>query len=95
VNNLILGVGERGRTLSPKNLRIEHNLVQALTPGFSPVIQQLSPGAEVKYEGNVMFGAELGIEARPGIEIRREGRVPPRPKPLPLTLKDVGPAWMN
>jgi poly(beta-D-mannuronate) lyase len=91
VNNLILGVGERGRTLPPQNLRIQHNLVQALTPGFSPVIQQLSPIADVKYEGNVVFGAELGIEARPGIEIRK----PILPQRTPLTVEDVGPAWMK
>jgi poly(beta-D-mannuronate) lyase len=90
VNNLILSVGDRGRTVSPRNLRIEHNLVQART---GRIIQQLTGGADVKYEGNVMSGAELGIESRPSREI--ELRRPVLPRRLPLTRQEVGPEWMR
>jgi hypothetical protein len=88
LNNLILGVGDRGRTLSPRNLRIEHNLIHAKS---GRIIQQptLVPGAA--YKGNVMFGADLGIPPQPGIELRK----PTLPKPVHLTVKDVGPSWMK
>ena len=90
INNLILGVGDRGRILTPKKLRIAHNLVDA-APGSKPMIQQRTPEIDVTYEGNVMFGAELGIAAQPGIEVKE----PSLPKPSPVGRKDVGPPWMN
>lgn len=88
VNNLILGVNERGRTLTPKNLRIAHNVVQAKS---GAIIQQLSPDMDVKYEGNIMFGADLGIERPAGIELRK----PALPRIVPISAKEVGPAWMK
>jgi poly(beta-D-mannuronate) lyase len=51
-NNLIVGVGDRGRTLSPKNLRIEHNLAQTNLAEF---VQFRNAGsANVRYAGNVL-----------------------------------------
>ena len=87
-NSLTLGVGQRGRTLTPKNLRIEYNLVQAKGP---KIIQQLSPDMDLKYKGNVIFGAELGISPQDGIEIRK----PILPKMTAVSRKDVGPSWMK
>ena len=49
-NNLIVGVGDRGRILVPKNLRVEDNLVQTNLAQF---IQLRSPSSDVRYKGNV------------------------------------------
>jgi poly(beta-D-mannuronate) lyase len=89
INNLILGVGDRGRVLTPKKLRIAHNLVSTVT-GSKPMIQVRTPGIDVTYEGNVMFGAELGIPAQPGIDVRE----PILPRFKPVNRRDVGPIWM-
>ena len=89
-NNLILGVGDRGRVLAPKKLRIVNNLVLA-SAGAKPMIQQRTPEIDVTYDGNVMFGTELGIAAQGGIELKE----PTLPKPTPVGRSDVGPAWMN
>ena len=88
LNNLMLGVGDRGRTISPRNLRIEHNLVLART---GRIIQQPTPVPDATYEGNIMFGADLGIGLVPGIELRKLVL----PKPVHVTRSDVGPAWME
>jgi hypothetical protein len=64
-NNLVLGIGSRGRTLTPRNLRITGNLVQA-QPG-PPIIRLRSDDIDVSYDANVMFGGELGIPEPDGI----------------------------
>jgi poly(beta-D-mannuronate) lyase len=40
--NLVVGVGERGRTLAPKNLRLEHNLVRTNLPDAASSPRTLS-----------------------------------------------------
>jgi poly(beta-D-mannuronate) lyase len=56
-NNVIVGVGDRGRTLIPKNLRIEDNLVQTNLAQF---IRLRSSSAEVRDKGNVTLSRPKG-----------------------------------
>jgi hypothetical protein len=62
VNNFAIGVN--GRAVAPKKLRIASNLVQAKA---GKIIRSPSAATEVTYEGNVMFGAELGLDTSSGI----------------------------
>lgn len=48
-NNLVLGVGDRGRILTPKNLRVAHNVFR----GSSEPFQSRSPNIDVRFEGNL------------------------------------------
>lgn len=90
VNNLVLGVGDRGRILTPQRLRVAHNL--ALTSfGAKPILQLRTPGIDATYEGNVEFGETLEVAARSGPEVQD----PRLPKPSAVGRKDVGPAWMK
>jgi poly(beta-D-mannuronate) lyase len=71
-NNLVLGVGGTGRGLTPRNLRIAYNIVQGTSGN---IIQNRSSGIDVHYKGNVMFGANLGMEDHAGISRQRPALV--------------------
>jgi poly(beta-D-mannuronate) lyase len=70
-------IGTSGRPAPPRNVRIAYNLVKA-ADGTS-ILSYANPAADVKYEGNIMFGGSLGVPDRPGIH-----RDPPGLKQDPL-----------
>jgi poly(beta-D-mannuronate) lyase len=56
-------LGTSGRPVAPKNVRVGYNLVQAA----GTILQYANAGSDVKYEGNIMYGGNLGTADRPGI----------------------------
>jgi poly(beta-D-mannuronate) lyase len=66
-SSFALGVGEgKKNTLPPQDCRIANNLVVSRR---SPLVHLFSTPTRLAWEGNLMFGADLGIPTPPGITI--------------------------
>ncbi|WP_171652773.1 chondroitinase-B domain-containing protein [Paenibacillus foliorum] len=70
-NNIIVGDKKSAtNSLAPAGTVLMNNLVVASGKGTLPLIKVLDDSAELKYEGNFMYGAELGIEPVEGITVQ-------------------------
>jgi poly(beta-D-mannuronate) lyase len=62
--NFGYGAGRDRQTMPPKDCVLANNLVFG---GRSPLVTVHDPAITVTFEGNVMYGAELGVPPGPGI----------------------------
>jgi len=58
------GAGRDRQTMPPVRCKVANNLVVGKT---APLVVVHDPAAEIRFEGNLMYGAELGIPPCPGI----------------------------
>lgn len=66
-SNFAIGAGKSSeQSLPPLNCKISNNIVQAQT---GPMITYTDTPLNMGFEGNIMFGASLGIPVPPGITI--------------------------
>lgn len=64
-------LGTSGRPVAPRNVRVAYNLVQS----GGTILQYANSASEVKYEGNIMFGGNLGAGEQAGIHRDRPALV--------------------
>ncbi|MCR8634394.1 chondroitinase-B domain-containing protein [Paenibacillus radicis (ex Xue et al. 2023)] len=70
-NNIIVGDKKSAtNSLAPAGTMLVNNLVAASGKSTLPLIKVLDDTAELKYEGNFMYGAELGIDPVAGITVQ-------------------------
>ena len=62
--NFGYGAGRNRQTMPPKDCVVANNLVLG---GRSPLVTVHDPAMSVAFVGNIMYGAELGLPAAPGI----------------------------
>jgi poly(beta-D-mannuronate) lyase len=61
-----IGISHEGGTLPPENCVFANNVVVGKK---GPLVQLLEPAAKLAWQGNIMFGAEVGIPSTPGIKV--------------------------
>jgi poly(beta-D-mannuronate) lyase len=103
--DLSAGLGSAKRTLIPEKISIMNNLM--VLPADGGTLLKGTEGAEFKWEGNLVGGAEAehaGMKKFEGkLELGKDGlwraggevRAGAAIKDRPLTAKDVGPDWMD
>ncbi len=84
----IVSQNPKGATLPPEDCRFVGNYLRSR---LGPLVRLLTPPVRLRWEDNVAFGAELGIEAVEGL--RMEDRPVPRLVSPPVTEEEVGPRW--
>jgi poly(beta-D-mannuronate) lyase len=109
--SIVLGFADRtitkkrssGARVPPQDCTFNGNVVVA---GNGPIVQQRSEPQQLKWNGNVFSGADLGLDALPGswapaniaIGLRGNIRWPQHPlargpQMPPVSLAEVGPPW--
>ena len=64
---LVIGYDKGGDlTIQPTGVELENNLVKS---GKAPLVTQKVPAANVRYAGNLLFGADLGVSSTAGLRV--------------------------
>jgi poly(beta-D-mannuronate) lyase len=87
----IVSGNPKGGVLGPEDCVFANNIVRSAS---APLITESTPPIRMTWEGNVMYGAELGIAGTKGIRIE-DPRVRADGARRPLTPGETGPAWMR
>jgi len=62
--SLSVAAGKRGRTLPPEDCVFANNIVEGR---YAPLIHETIPSVNLKWEGNILYGAETGQPAQEGL----------------------------
>ena len=67
-HHFALGLGESSATLAPQDCTFANNLA-ATSVAKSPIVQLVTAGKGWTWQGNLFFGAEIGLRERGGIAV--------------------------